>query len=277
MKVRRKLSTLYVVLIIAFLVAPAAIAVPVSFNNIPELEFPPSGFSLQWYAALFNSSSGWRASMALSAEVAISATAIALLVGAPAAWALMRRPFRFRRAVLILLVAPLVVPTIVLATGQFALLLRLGSLNPDWLLIAVHAAMALPIVVLVCSAGVQAIDPQLEDAARSLGASVTLMNLRVRLPLLLPSLLVAGVMAFITSWDEVVVASFVLSSSPVQTVPVKMFGYLRDAVDPTPAAVSSLLLGVTLVALVLIYVTQRSLLVPKGVVKEGGGLVNEPE
>ena len=117
-KVRRKLSTLYVVLIIAFLVAPAAIAVPVSFNNIPELEFPPSGFSLQWYAALFNSSSGWRASMALSAEVAISATAIALLVGAPAAWALMRRPFRFRRAVLILLVAPLVVPTIVLATGQ---------------------------------------------------------------------------------------------------------------------------------------------------------------
>ena len=147
MKVRRKLSTLYVVLIIAFLVAPAAIAVPVSFNNIPELEFPPSGFSLQWYAALFNSSSGWRASMALSAEVAISATAIALLVGAPAAWALMRRPFRFRRAVLILLVAPLVVPTIVLATGQFALLLRLGSLNPDWLLIAVHAAMALPIVV----------------------------------------------------------------------------------------------------------------------------------
>ena len=84
-------------------------------------------------------------------------------------------------------------------------------------------------------------------------------------------------MAFITSWDEVVVASFVLSSSPVQTVPVKMFGYLRDAVDPTPAAVSSLLLGVTLVALVLIYVTQRSLLVPKGVVKEGGGLVNEPE
>ena len=184
-------------------------------------------------------------------------------------WVLMRRLVLFRRVVFVMLGIPLVVPTVVLATGEFEVLLRLGSLDPVWLLIVVHAAMALPLVVMVCAAGVQAIDPDLENAARSLGASAMLMNLRLRLPLLLPSLLVAGILAFITSWDEVVVASFVLSSNPVQTVPVKMFGYLRDAVDPTPAAISSLLLGITVIALLVVYLIQRSLIVPSG--KIGGG------
>jgi ABC-type spermidine/putrescine transport system permease subunit II len=265
---RRNLGTAYLVLIIGFLLVPGALAIPVSFNGIAELQFPPTGFSFQWYASLFNDS-GWRSSLALSAEVAALATILSLSAGSLAAWALMRRLVLLRRVVFVMLGIPLVVPTVVLATGEFEVLLRLGSLDPVWLLIVVHAAMALPLVVLVCAAGVQAIDPDLENAARSLGASAMLMNLRLRLPLLLPSLLVAGILAFITSWDEVVVASFVLSSNPVQTVPVKMFGYLRDAVDPTPAAISSLLLGITVIALLVVYLIQRSLIVPPG--KIGGG------
>ncbi len=266
---RRNLGTAYLVLIIGFLLVPGALAIPVSFNGIAELQFPPSGFSFQWYASLFNDS-GWRSSLALSAEVAALATILSLgQRGSLAAWALMRRLVLFRRVVFVMLGIPLVVPTVVLATGEFEVLLRLGSFDPVWLLIVVHAAMALPLVVLVCAAGVQAIDPDLENAARSLGASAMLMNLRLRLPLLLPSLLVLVTLAFITSWDEVVVASFVLSSNPVQTVPVKMFGYLRDAVDPTPAAISSLLLGITVIALLVVYLIQRSLIVPSG--KIGGG------
>ncbi len=255
--------TLYTWLLIAFLFVPAAIAVPASFSASSELRFPPRGFSLAWYRAFFDDPA-WMGATWVSLRVAIGATAIALVVGAPAALALVRHRNVGTKLVWAVLMIPLVVPAVIAATGLFVIAIHLSLLGSLWVAMVGHAVLALPIVVIVISAGLSAFDETLADAASSLGASRGLILRRVILPAVLPSVVVAAIFAFIISWDEVVLSSFLLASAGDVTLPVRIFSYLSDAVNPIPAAISSLLLAVTAFALGVVLVIQRSLEVGAG-------------
>lgn len=256
----KRVGTLYAWLVVLFLFVPAAIAVPASFSAGAELRFPPRGFSLDWYRAFFEDSA-WLDATWVSVRVALGATALSLVVGAAAALALVRYRMPGSKLVWTTLMIPLVVPSVIAATGLFVIAIHLSLLGSLWVGMVGHAALALPVVVIVIAAGLGSFDETLADAAGSLGASRTMTLRRVVLPAVLPSVAVAAIFAFIISWDEVVLSSFLLASAGERTLPVQIFSYLRDAVNPTPAAISTLLLVVTAVALGLVLLLQRSLAV----------------
>lgn len=240
----RVAGPIYAACVIAFLLLPAAIIVPASFSRISELEFPPTGFSLKWYRSFLDDPT-WRTAIFNSLKVATGVTILAVCLGVAAALGLTRyRPFG-RRVIWAAIMIPLAVPAVVVGIGLFVAALDLGVLGSLWTVIIAHTVIALPVVMLVVSAGLQQFDTTLEQAAYSLGASPWRTIRTVVIPAILPSVLVAAIFAFIVSWDEVVLATFLLNSSASSTLPVKMFGYVRDAVDPTPAAIASSLLLVT--------------------------------
>jgi len=241
------------ILVAAFLVVPTLIVIPMSFNSARILEFPPSGLSLQWYARIFDDPA-WRASLTNSLQVGVLTAILATTLGTAAAYGLVRGRFRGRRIAAGLLLAPLVVPTVIVAIGMYAVYVRwrlVGSLAG---LVIAHTALAIPFVVVAVGTSLRTVDVNLEAAARGLGADRWTTFRRITLPLILPGVAAGALFAFITSWDEVVVSIF-LTTARFQTLPVQMWSQVNEVLDPSVAAASTLLLAVTLtlssVALVL--------------------------
>jgi len=182
-------------------------------------------------------------------------TAAATAVGTAAALAL-RQPFRGRSLVRLIVLAPLVVPVIIVAIaiyGLYAQLKLVGTLSG---LVLAHTVLALPFVVVIVSATLHGIDETLELAAQNLGANRWHTFRLVTLPLIRPGVVSAALLAFITSFDEVVVAIFV-SGTQAATLPKQMWDGIRTEIDPTVAAVSTLLIGVTTLALGLLALVRR--------------------
>jgi putative spermidine/putrescine transport system permease protein len=243
------------ILTVVYLIAPILVIIPMSFTESRILSFPPQGFTLEWYAALFTDRQ-WSAALANSAQVAVLTTILATVLGTLAALALTRGRFRGRSVVNGLVLAPLVVPVVIVAIGMFAFFARWrlgGSLAG---LVLAHTALAVPFVVVSVSASLRTMDRNLELAAANLGASPAVAFRRVTLPIILPGVIAGAIFAFITSWDEVVVAIF-LTSARFRTLPVEMWEQVRQAVDPTVAAVATLLLVVTTVLLLILLVVRR--------------------
>lgn len=237
---RRAWLALLAALVLAFLVLPVFIVLPMSLSDSQYLEFPPRAWSLRWYEAYLGSRE-WMAATRVSLVAALLTTALATPLGLAAAWGLHRAGGRFARLARAALVAPLVVPVIILAIGVFYLYVRLGLVNTMTGLVLAHTALALPFVIVLVDAGLRRIDLDQERVARSLGAPPWRAFTTVVLPQLERSVLAAALLAFITSLDEVVVALFV-SGGEMSTLTRRMFTGLRDQVDPTIAAISSLLI-----------------------------------
>jgi putative spermidine/putrescine transport system permease protein len=242
-------------LTVIYLIAPILVIIPMSFTESRILSFPPQGFSLEWYADLFTDRQ-WSTALANSAQVAVLTTILATVLGTLAALALTRARFPGRSVVNGLVLAPLVVPIVIIAIGMFSLFARwrLGGTLVG--LVLAHTALAVPFVVVSVSASLRTMDRNLELAAASLGASPRVTFRRVTLPIILPGVIAGAIFAFISSWDEVVVAIF-LTSARFRTLPVKMWEQVRQAVDPTVAAVATLLLVVTTSLLVFLLVVRR--------------------
>ena len=251
---RHPLLIVFAIATLTFLVAPLAVVLPISFSAAKYLTFPPPGWSLQWYARYFGSRE-WMSATVRSFEVAVLTTAAATVVGTAAALAL-RQPFRGRSLVRLIVLAPLVVPVIIVAIaiyGLYAQLKLVGTLSG---LVLAHTVLALPFVVVIVSATLHGIDETLELAAQNLGANRWHTFRLVTLPLIRPGVVSAALLAFITSFDEVVVAIFV-SGTQAATLPKQMWDGIRTEIDPTVAAVSTLLIGVTSLALGLLALVRR--------------------
>lgn len=248
---RRRFSWLsgFSYLIYAFLVAPLIIVAVVSFSSSNYLEFPPPGLSLRWYGNLFTSDKLLAAAW-LSLQIAVISTVSAVFLGTMVALGLARYRIYFRALFRGAFMAPLIVPYIVVAVGLFNVNKFLGLRGTVASIILAHLVISVPYVVQLVSSGLYAVDRGLEEAAKSLGASGLTVFRRITLPLILPSMIGAGVFAFIVSWDEFIIAYF-LSSPTVQTLPVVIFLLLRERVDPTISSISTILLGVTTVAVVV--------------------------
>ena len=243
----RVLLWVLVAIVLAYLVFPVFIVAPVSFSSAKYLQFPPPGWSLQWYEN-FLTRPGWVPATFLSIRVALITTVLATLLGTAASLGLVRGRFPGRNAINSFMVSPLVVPGIIVAIGVYFFYAQIRLVgNPLGLALA-HTALALPFVVTNVSATLHGFDERLEYAAMNLGANRWQTFRRVTLPIIRPGVFAGALFAFIVSFDELIVALFVSGSSAV-TLPRKMWDSLRQEIDPTIAAVSTILITLSIVIL----------------------------
>jgi putative spermidine/putrescine transport system permease protein len=234
-----------VVALLAFMTLPTLVVLAVSFNPTAILSFPPAGFSLRWYENVVTYPQFQRAAVN-SVVVTAGAVLLALPVGTLAAMALERGRLRGRSVWASVLLSPLVVPGVAAGLGFLMLAAALGLLRSRAVLIAAHVALVLPFVVRSVWVSVRNLDPALERAAASLGATPSRTFRRVTLPLLRPGLFAALLFAIVVSLNEFVVSLFI-SNRVTEILPVAMFTYVVNYTDPTIAALSSLFIAVTFI------------------------------
>ncbi len=252
---RRILMAALGALTVLYLLAPTLVIVPMSFTEARILSFPPEGFTLQWYQKMVTDRQ-WSTGIVNSFQVATLTALLATVLGTLAALGLSRGRFYGRSLVNALVLSPLIVPVVVIAIGMFGLFVQWRLSGSLVGLVLAHTALALPFVVVAVSTSLRTMDRNLELAAANLGADPRRTFFNVTFPIILPGVLTGAIFAFITSWDEVVVAIF-MTSARFRTLPVEMWEQVRQAVDPTVAAVSTTLLVVTTVLLVLLLVVRR--------------------
>lgn len=237
-------------LVMAFLMAPIVIVIGAAVSDTTYLAFPPQGFSLRWFGNVLQQRS-FMASFQTSMQVAISATSIALAIGLFAAYGLARFgktiPAWFGSVFLL----PLFVPEIVFGFSLLKTVIVSLELPVTTALIVGHTIICLPYMVRVISASLSSFDFSIEEAAVSLGMHPIKVFLTIVLPNIRSGVIAAVVLAFITSLNDVAVSLF-LTGPGVSTLPIEVFTYVEQFFDPSVAAVSVLLMGVTIIVMALV-------------------------
>jgi putative spermidine/putrescine transport system permease protein len=237
----------FVAIVLFYLVFPVFVVAPVSFSSAKYLQFPPPGWSLQWYQNYFERP-GWVPATFVSIRVAIITTILATTLGTAASLALVRGRFPGRNAINSFMVSPLVVPGIIVAIGVYFFYAQARLVGNFFGLALAHTALAIPFVVTNVSATLHGFDERLEYAAMNLGANRWQTFRRVTLPIIRPGVFAGALFAFIVSFDELIVALFVSGTGAV-TLPRKMWDSLRQEIDPTIAAVSTILIAFSIIIL----------------------------
>jgi putative spermidine/putrescine transport system permease protein len=249
-RARRWLNGFGLTLIYMFAFAPLLLVMILSFSDDTFLTFPPSGWSLRWYRALAASPKFLNAAW-VSLTVALVVVAVSLAAGIPAAVALARGRLPGSAALETLLLAPLILPTIVI--GLSILLVfsqaRLSASYPG--LVLAHLAITLPFTVRILTTTLRTLPPDLEAAAGTLGAGPWATFRLVMLPLMLPGILAATALSFILSFDEVVISLFVVGPR-LSTLPVEIYRYVHERTDPFVSAVSVIMILLTMLVVVLV-------------------------
>jgi putative spermidine/putrescine transport system permease protein len=239
----------FAVVVMLLLVAPTLIVIPMSFSDSQYLEFPPENWSLRWYRHYFGSSE-WMAATRASFKVATLTMLVATPVGVMAAYGLHTSRVRFVKALFTVLITPMMVPLILIAVGAFYVYARFNMLYSLSGLVMAHSILALPLVIIVIGAALKSYDMNQELAARSLGASRTRAFFGITLPQIRFAVVTSALLAFLTSFDEVVVAMFI-SGGDNATLTRNMFNALRDQIDPTIAAISTVMIVVSTLLMII--------------------------
>ena len=245
MTVARLLPATLVGLILLFLALPIVVVMVVSFSSATYLTFPPPAFGMRWYTAYFTSDD-WLRPTWLSLWVAACVVVLATFLGTLAAVGIGRLPRALRVLASALIVSPLIVPVIVAAIGIYYAFAGYGLVGTPVGLILANTCLAVPFVFISVSASLAGIDPRLEQAALSLGATPSGTFFQITLPLIRPGVLAGALFAFVTSFDELVVALFISGSGAV-TLPRRMWDDVLYQIEPTIAAVSTLTIVLTVV------------------------------
>lgn len=244
---RATLLKALVVLLCFGLLAPIIIVAIASFSGDGYLKFPPESLSLRWYER-FLGDPRWRAAILNSLVVGVMTSALSTLLGFLAAYAMVRGEFRYRRVLASLLLTPVIVPHVITAVAVYFLSARAGLVGfRPWIAVA-HTVVALPVVLVILQSALRTVDPALERAAMVCGCTRWGVFRRVVLPLALPGVVSAALFSFLTSFDELVISLF-LAGIRAETLPVRIWNSLLLEVEPTIAAVSTLLIAVTTAAL----------------------------
>jgi putative spermidine/putrescine transport system permease protein len=227
-------------LALAFLVLPILVIIPLSFSSSQFLVYPIPGFSLRWYDNLIHSDA-WIRAAKNSFIVAPLATLIATVLGTLAAVGLNKADFLGKGLLMAILISPMVVPVVVIGVGVYLFFAPLGLSDSYTGLILSHVALGAPFVVITVLATLQGFNHNLVRASLSLGAGPLRTFFRVTLPVIAPGLIAGALFAFATSFDEVVITMFLAGPSQA-TLPRQMFAGIRENVDPTIAALATLLM-----------------------------------
>lgn len=260
-------------LIFIFLITPILVVMPLSFNAedfftfTPEmLRFDPEGYSLKHYQDFWNNNE-WQRSFKNSLIIAPIATVISVSLGTLAAIGLSQSHVPFRRAIMAILISPMIVPLIISATGMFFFYAQVGNFLEGTLgfgknfvgyvkVVLAHAVLGIPFVIITVTATLVGFDRSLTRAAANMGADPVTTFFKVQMPLILPGVISGGLFAFITSFDEVVVVLFVGSASQ-KTLPWQMFTGLREQISPTILAVATILVVISIALLTTVELLRR--------------------
>ena len=243
-----RFTTAIAILVVIFLFLPVAVVILAAFSETSYLTIPPQGVTLKWFAKVV-SDPEYLSAIRLSLILAVGSTAISLVLGVLAAYALHRKRIPFADAITSFLMAPLVFPSVVIGVAlpqYFSLVGLRGSLVG---LLLAHVVITVPYIVRAALTGLAGTDGALEEAARTLGATGAEAFRLVVLPLIKPGLVAGGLFAFVTSLDNVPVTIFLLSGSQT-TLPVMIFTSVEHGVDPGVAAISTLMIAATGLVLV---------------------------
>jgi putative spermidine/putrescine transport system permease protein len=259
--------------VFVFLITPILVVMPLSFNAedfftfTPEmLRFDPEGYSLKHYRDFFTNNE-WQRSFKNSLIIAPIATVISVSLGTLAAIGLSQSHVPGRRAIMAILISPMIVPLIISATGMFFFYSDIGNWLEGTLglpkifvgyvkVVLAHAVLGIPFVIITVTATLVGFDHSLTRAAANMGANPVTTFFRVQMPLILPGVISGGLFAFITSFDEVVVVLFVGSASQ-KTLPWQMFTGLREQISPTILAVATILVGISILLLATVELLRR--------------------
>lgn len=248
--------------IFVFLITPILVVMPLSFNAenfftfTPEmLRFDPAGYSLKHYRDFFNNQD-WQNAVRNSIQIAPVATLLSVSFGTLAAIGLSQPHVPFRRAIMAVLISPMIVPLIISAAGMYFFYSRIGLQGTYLGVVLAHAALGIPFVIITVTATLVGFDNSLTRAAANMGASPVRTFFKVQMPLILPGVISGGLFAFITSFDEVVVVLFV-GSAGQKTLPWQMFTGLREQISPTILAVATLLVGISILLLTTLELLRR--------------------
>lgn len=230
----------YTFLVLLFLVAPLIVVMILSFSASPFVVFPPPGLSLQWWEKLY-SAKDWHAAFLFSLKLGLFTALGALIIGTLGAFWLVRTSLRAKRLLFLLSLSPLIVPMIIIAVALYIFEARIGLLGSFPGLLIGHILLASPYVIVVMTTAVRGLDRNLEHAASIHGARRSQIIRMITLPLLKPSLVTAGLLAFITSFDELLVGIFLLGRQ-TQTLPIKFWGDIKYQIDPLLSTASTLII-----------------------------------
>jgi putative spermidine/putrescine transport system permease protein len=269
-------------LIFLFLMAPILIVIPLSFNAEPYftftekmLRFDPAGYSLRWYDTLLTmgmtnpdaprdaswwadawANAAWVNAAKNSIIIGFFATILATALGTLAALGLSRPEMPYRRAIMAILISPMIVPIIITATGLFFFYSATGLANSYVGVILAHATLGIPFVIITVTATLVGFDQSLNRAALSLGASPTTTFFKVTMPLIMPGVISGALFAFVTSFDEVVVVLFVAAHDQ-QTIPRQMWNGIREQISPAILAVATILVVISVALLTVLELLRR--------------------
>jgi putative spermidine/putrescine transport system permease protein len=247
----RTLRVLYGLLIavtLVYVTLPSVVVVITAFSDKALLMFPPTGFSLKWFERAIEYED-FRKGFANGVIITAWASGIALVCGTMAAFAIERFEFTGKRTLESLLLSPLVIPHFTLGIAMLILASEVSLSRTFTLVVICHVILVLPFVMRAVYVSLKNIDPALERAAASLGASPFTVFMKIDLPLLAPGLAGGWLFAAILSFNEFTATLFV-TGQRTQTLPVAMYTYVREYADPTMAALSSMLIAATVLFLV---------------------------
>jgi putative spermidine/putrescine transport system permease protein len=238
------LFRLICVLVFVFLLAPIFIIIPISVSSGSLLNYPLPGISLKWFDVIFTPYP-WMLALENSLIIASATTVLATILGTLAAYGLTSVEFRWKPLVMALLISPMMVPLVITALGAYFMFARVGLVGTFTGMILAHTVLAVPFVVITVTATLQGFDRNMVRAAQSLGATPLSAFFGITLPLIMPGVISGAIFAFVTSFDEIVVALFI--ASPAQfTLPRQLFAGLRDNLDPSIVAIATLLIVVSI-------------------------------
>jgi putative spermidine/putrescine transport system permease protein len=278
-------------LVFIFLIAPILIVIPLSFNVEPYFSFTekmvrldPTGYSLRWYDTLLTfgmqapevpRDGAWYADMWANATwvqaaknsliIGFWATIFATVLGTLAALGLSRPEMPYRRAIMAILISPMIVPIIIIATGMFFFYsnpcgiigIECGRLTSTYLgVILAHTILGIPFVIITVTATLSGFDQSLIRAAQSLGANPRTVFFKVVMPLILPGVVSGALFAFVTSFDEVVAVLFIAGPEQ-QTIPRQMWNGIREQISPAILAVATILVVISIALLTTVELLRR--------------------
>lgn len=242
------LGRFYIVLLLGFLYLPIIIMAAMSFNASPFYQLPFE-WTTDWYASLWQNdqliAATWN-----SIEIAIITTLISTVLGSMASLALYRYEFRGKKVLQVLLFPPIAIPWLITGTAMLIFFFGVGIGRGLIAILLGHVALALPYVIVVVSARLQTFAPELEEAARSLGANQWQVTMRVTLPWIMPGVIAGGLFAFAVSFDQFVVSYF-LSTPGQTTLPVEIYAAIRKGFTPEINAVSTIIIVVSMALMLL--------------------------
>ncbi|MDR5836259.1 ABC transporter permease [Caballeronia sp. LZ034LL] len=238
---------IFAIAVLIFMAAPIVLVFPLALNDAGYLSFPPKTLSMRWFVSVLTDPD-WLASIWLSVRIAFVSTLITLTLALLASLALVRHRFPLKRAVYALILLPMIVPNVIAAIAMFFFFSDVAVFGNIGSIVIGHAVVSSPIAVIILSSTLQAFDGRLEDAAMSLGASRMTAFRRISLPMIAPGVMSAAIFAFLTSFDELLIALF-MAGTLSQTLPVRIWNAVLFQLDPKIAAVSALLVIVSAVTL----------------------------